>query len=123
MVAPMDESKELFYAAQRRFAERERGRLAFVRRLVDKLVNLLVFAVTMAALGGGLGTLPRNPDNSIRFVYYGPVLAAVAIFSIALLRRRRFKHSRFRHIVLWWIIFAFIADAVGTIDTLWRRIQ
>ena len=123
MLAPMDESKELFYAAQRRFAERERGGLAFVHRLVGKLVNVVVFAISTAAIAIGLGTFPRNPDNSIRFVYYGPVLATIAIISIMFLRSRRFKNSRFRHIFWLWAIFALFAVAVGTIDALWQGIQ
>ncbi|WP_335309375.1 hypothetical protein [Sphingomonas phyllosphaerae] len=75
----------------------------------------------MWALAEGLNVLPRNPDNSIKLIYFGPVLITLSAIAALSLRTGITKRRPLR-LVAWSVIaLAVIAIPAGVVDSLGRN--
>ena len=112
----MDESVDMFRAEQKRLAEQGGPIRAFRRAATHHLLSLGIFAVFMFALLEVLNLFPRNGDHSMKVVYYGPVVALLAIGSALLLRWSTFRNSPFSLSAWGFLVLAIVAIPAGAIE-------
>ena len=112
----MDESVEMFLAEQKRLAEEGGPIRAFRRTVTHYLLSLGILAVFMFALLKVLNVFPRNGDHSMKLIYYGPILALLAVGSGLLLQWSKFRNSPFSASAWGFIVMAMVAVPAGAID-------
>jgi hypothetical protein len=112
----MDESVELFHAEQQRLAEEGGPVRALRRQIRDSALGLGIFVVMMVGLLAFLNWFPRNPDHSMKLVYYGPILTILGFGSLLVLRRPALRQSPFRFTAWGFILMALAAIPAGAID-------
>lgn len=117
----MDESIELFKAEQNRLAEGAAPPRSLTRQITTQISALGAFAIIVWVLMAGLGALPRNPDNSIKLIYFGPALVVLAAIAALFLRKDSTKRSPFRLAAWGLIALAVVAIPAGAIDLLTRN--
>jgi drug/metabolite transporter (DMT)-like permease len=112
----MDDSVELFHAEQERRAHKDEPIREIGRAIVLRALAVAVFFALMWVVMSGLSTFPRNSDNSMRVVFYGPVFGLLALASILFLRLPRFRKSPFRTVAWMLMLLALVAIPVGIYD-------
>lgn len=112
----MDESLTHFQAEQKRLASGRGPIVVLKRQIKARLIGLGMFAAIIWGLAAGLGTLPRNADNSIKLIYFGPALALLAAIAVLFLRHEPSKRSPFRLTAWSLIALALVAIPAGVID-------
>ena len=111
----MDDSVRLFNEEQGRLAADGGPIAALKRQLISSLINLVAFGAVLASVMAGVGALPRNPDNSMKLIYFGPVLTVLALVAALLLRQHVLDRLRLRPVLWALIAVAAIAVPVGLI--------
>lgn len=117
----MDESVELFRAEQKRLAD-EGGTVRSLKwQITSHMIALGVFATVIWVLMAGLGAFPRNPDNSVKLIYFGPALVALSTIAGLFLRKGILRSSPLRFAASGVIALTVIAIPAGAIDFLTRN--
>jgi hypothetical protein len=84
---------------------------------IDLFAAQGILAAILWATIGLIGTLPRNPDNSMKAIFVVPTFVALAGASAYLLKRRILPHRALR-IVAWVIIgFSVLIIPVSLLDS------
>lgn len=112
----MDDSVKEFHAYQRALAEQGGPMRVLRRNAAYGFLSLGIFAVLMIALLAVLNVFPRNPNGSMKLVYYGPALAVMAVGSALLLRWPTFRRSPFSMAAWAFILMALLSIPAGAID-------
>jgi hypothetical protein len=119
----MDDSVKEFHAYQRALAEQGGPTRVLRRTVTHQFLSLAIFVILIVALMASLSLLPRNADGSMKLVYFGPVLAVLAVASALLLRRAEFRRSPFSLSAWAFILMAVVAIPAGALDLIdlhWR---
>jgi len=91
------------------------------RHIKIQMIAFGTFVIIVWGIAAGLGALPRNADNSVKLVYFGPALAILAAIAVVFLRRDFSKRSPFR-LTAWGVIgLALVAIPASAIDLLIRN--
>ena len=117
----MDESVELFRAEQESIADEGGPGRSLKRQIKTQMIALGAFATITGALNAVLGALPRNADNSVKLIYFGPALVALSVLAALFLRKNVNKRSPFRLVAWGLIALTAVAIPAGAIDLLTRN--
>jgi hypothetical protein len=84
------------------------------------MIALGACAAVFWVLIADLGSLPRNPDNSVKLIYFGPVLVVLSAIAALFLRTDFARRSPLR-LVAWGVIaMTVISIPAAAIDLLLR---
>lgn len=114
--ARMDDSVRSFNEERTRLAAVGGPAAALKRQILSRLANLIAFSVIIGALMTGLGFHPRNSNNSIKLIYYSPILIAVGCAAALFLRGRVLDRAHLRPVLWGLVMTAAIAVPAGLID-------
>lgn len=116
----VDESAKRFQAKQKRLAEVGGPIRSLKRQIANGMIALGAFATAVWVLGEGLSALPRNPDNSIKLIYFGPVLITLSAIATLFIRTDNTKRRPLMIVAWSMIALAVIAIPAGVVDSLAR---